>query len=396
MTSSARICVEWAALGPKLSLRRKVVIELSSHRIESIEIGSFNRCDEVFPKHVATPPLFNAHAHPMDRAWAGYGLGLPIESLVSPRRGLKYRLLKKALEEDPELVEQALEEFSLECISSGVVACAAVAEMGGVGVEYLRKHLWVPHIALSQPEPEEVESFESYARLLKRFRALALNTALDLELEELEELRKLATELGAYVQVHVSETERLYRARDFELVEKPFVSIHCTYLSRDELLQHASRVRAVVACPRSNALLVSKQPSYEALAELALRGYATGFGTDNASWQDPDTLSEAAYAARAGLDPAKALYMATVGGARALGAPYAGLSVGSPPIALVLRVSPSTNPIASAVLRSATPRLLVVGTRVLSLGRLGDDEARRVASECRRALAKGGFTYLAD
>ena len=384
MTSSRRICIEWAVLGPDLKLSRKVVVEISSKRIENIEEG-WSYCDDKLDEHILTPPLFNAHTHPMDRAWAGYGLGMDISNLVSPSKGIKYRLLEKALESDPKIIAEALHRFSIECISSGVVAIAAIAEMGREGAELVSKELWVPHILLPQPHPSEIHSLDAHLELLEEFRALAMNTALDLGREELEELLARSRDLGAYVQIHVSETSKLYSKRDFELV-KNVVSIHCTYLSAAELIEHASRVRAIVACPRSNALLVSRQPSYEAITHLAKKGYAVGLGTDNASWQDPSTLEEARFAVRNGLRDARvALYLATIGNARAMGIDYRGIDIASLPIALVHRVSPATNPI-NALLTRATSTSMIMRTRIMHLPLRNEDTAKKILEELRELM----------
>jgi len=373
VTSSRRLCVEWACLGPGLRLARRVAIEFSSRAIESVE-QEWRFCDDKLPNHLLTPPLFNAHTHPMDRAWAGYGLGIGISKLVSPRGGIKYRLLRRALDEDPHVLERALETFSLECIRCGVVAVVAVAEMGDEGAELVR----IPSIVAPQPPPSEIGDVESYLKLLRKWRALAMNTALDLEPSELEVVAREAGRVGAYVQVHVSETRRLYESRDFELVRKPMISVHLTHLAKDELLNHATRVRGIIACPRSNALLVSKQPSYKALEELASRGYPAGLGTDNAAWQDPDTLSEASHLARHGMNPWRALYLATVGSARAMGISYVGIEMGSIPLALVIEAPLAQNPIAAALLRLG-PRSLVAGTRIVDIQRCGREEAEDVA-----------------
>jgi len=357
VTSSLRICVEWLLEDTWLRLRRYVSLELTDREISEISEG-WSYCDIELRNFVALPPLVNPHTHPMDRAWAGYGLGLPIEKLVSPQGGLKYRLLSEDIESGGTRIARALEEFSRECIVSGVVLIGAVVEMGFRGVEVVKKHLRVPYIALPQPPPEDVGDPSSYEAILRRFRALAMNTILDLEPRDVEELGRVAEEVRGYVQVHVSETEKLYRARDYERVPRSFVAVHCTHLSREEFEKLYARCRSVVACPRSNALLVNKVPQYLS----AMWKNALGLGTDNASWLDPDVLQEARFLSLSlKTDPREALFYATVGAARSLGLVYGGLREGEIPIALLARVGPCTNPVNALVLRNTFRRLLAIG-----------------------------------
>ncbi len=361
MTSGIRICVEWLLRGSELRLWRYATIEVTDREISEIERGWVS-CDIELRSFLAMPPLFNPHVHPLDRAWAGYGLGSTISSLVSPRKGMKYRLLREDMDSGARSIAKALEEFSRECIVNGVVLMGAVAEMGFEGVELLGKYLKAPFIPLPQPPPEEMSDLSSYEALLRRFRSLAMNTLLDLEPHEVEELSRLAEDLRGYVQVHVSETEELYRARDYQRLPKNFVAVHCTYLPSHEFVKVFARCRAVIACPRSNALLLRRLPMY---LPTSWR-YGLGLGTDNAAWQDPDVLQEARFLVLSlGLDPKKALISATVAAARSLGLIYDGLVEGALPIVLLARVGPCTNPINALVLRGTFRRLLVIGKDVL-------------------------------
>jgi 5-methylthioadenosine/S-adenosylhomocysteine deaminase len=157
-----------------------------------------------------------------------------------------------------------------------------------------------------------------------------------------EPLRRIATyanELELPVHIHVHETageveqsvaatgkRPLERLQDLGLVTPNLTAVHMTQLTDDEIDLLARTGAHVIHCPESNLKLGS---GFCPVADLLSAGVNVALGTDGtASNNDLDMLGEirsAAYLAKGvKRDPAvvpapQALYMATLGGARALG-----------------------------------------------------------------------------
>ncbi|EIK95652.1 N-ethylammeline chlorohydrolase [Pseudomonas sp. M47T1] len=157
--------------------------------------------------------------------------------------------------------------------------------------------------------------------------------------ENLEKIRVLADELDAAIQMHVHETageveqalaakaERpLARLARLGLLGPRFQAVHMTQVSNDDLALLVESNTSVVHCPESNLKLASGFCPVERLWQA---GVNVAVGTDGAaSNNDLDLLGEtrtAALLAKAvagnatALDAHRALRMATLNGARALG-----------------------------------------------------------------------------
>ncbi len=155
----------------------------------------------------------------------------------------------------------------------------------------------------------------------------------------LERMRVLADELDIPVHMHVHETRDeikqglqhhgsrpLQRLSDLGLLSPSLLAVHMTQLEDDEMVHFASSGAHVVHCPESNLKLASGFCPVERLDAL---GVNIALGTDSpASNNDLDLFSEMRSAALlakgvagdASASPAhKALSMATINGARALG-----------------------------------------------------------------------------
>ncbi|SFF34407.1 Cytosine/adenosine deaminase [Fontimonas thermophila] len=152
-------------------------------------------------------------------------------------------------------------------------------------------------------------------------------------------IRKYANELGIGIHMHVHETagevamaveatgkRPWQRLRDLELLGPDFIAVHMTQLSDEEIAQAAEYGVHVVHCPESNLKLAS---GFAPVGRLLKAGVNVALGTDGAaSNNDLDLLGEmrsAALLAKAvagdpqTLPAARALQMATLDGARALG-----------------------------------------------------------------------------
>jgi 5-methylthioadenosine/S-adenosylhomocysteine deaminase len=157
--------------------------------------------------------------------------------------------------------------------------------------------------------------------------------------ENLEKVRVIAEELDAAIHMHVHETaievhqalekhgERpLARLARLGLLGPRFQAVHMTQISEDDLALLVESNSSVIHCPESNLKLASGFCPVERLWQA---GVNVAIGTDGAaSNNDLDLLGEtrtAALLAKAvagsasALDAHRALRMATLNGARALG-----------------------------------------------------------------------------
>jgi 5-methylthioadenosine/S-adenosylhomocysteine deaminase len=155
----------------------------------------------------------------------------------------------------------------------------------------------------------------------------------------LQRVRTLADELDIPVHMHVHETHDeivqglrqhgrrpLARLYELGLLSPSLVAVHMTQLMEDEIELFAAGGGHVVHCPESNLKLAS---GFCPVAELIGAGVNVALGTDGAaSNNDLDMFSEMRSAAllakgvakdASTLPAAKALSMATINGARALG-----------------------------------------------------------------------------
>ncbi|MEW8690123.1 MAG: TRZ/ATZ family hydrolase [Candidatus Thiodiazotropha endolucinida] len=155
----------------------------------------------------------------------------------------------------------------------------------------------------------------------------------------LERIRILADELEIPIHMHVHETHDeivqglqhhdtrpLARLNELELLSPALAAVHMTHLEGDEIELFAASGGHVVHCPESNLKLAS---GFCPVAELMEAGINVALGTDGAaSNNDLDMFSEMRSAAllakgvannASTLPAAKALSMATINGARALG-----------------------------------------------------------------------------
>ncbi|MQU25378.1 TRZ/ATZ family hydrolase [Pseudomonas helleri] len=157
--------------------------------------------------------------------------------------------------------------------------------------------------------------------------------------ENLEKVRVIADELDATIQMHVHETafevqqsievygERpVARLARLGLLGPRFQAVNMTQISDEDLSQLVENNASVIHCPESNLKLAS---GFCPVERLWLAGINVAVGTDGAaSNNDLDLLGEtrtAALLAKAvansatALDAHRALRMATLNGARALG-----------------------------------------------------------------------------
>ena len=164
----------------------------------------------------------------------------------------------------------------------------------------------------------------------------------------LEATRDLAAELGCLIQTHLAETraegaevEARYGASaprvlaDLGLLEHPVLAAHAVWLSDEDLALLADHDVAVAHCPQSNAKLGSGLARVRDLLDAGIR---VGLGTDGPASNDNldlwEELRMAPLLARlhahdpTAMSAAEALFLATRGGADALGVPAGSLEAG--------------------------------------------------------------------
>jgi 5-methylthioadenosine/S-adenosylhomocysteine deaminase len=171
--------------------------------------------------------------------------------------------------------------------------------------------------------------------------AIAPHAPYTVSKEHLIEVRKLATELGIPILIHVSETkgeqqqiaaqsggvtEGLY-LDNIGFLGHDVIAAHGVWLTPEELPIFAKRGTGVAHCPESNMMLAS---GVAPVVDMRKAGINVGLGTDGpaGSNNNLDMVEEAASAARlqkvSKMDPKAlsardVLEMATIGGARVLG-----------------------------------------------------------------------------
>jgi len=171
--------------------------------------------------------------------------------------------------------------------------------------------------------------------------AIAPHAPYTVSREHLIEVRKLATELGIPILIHVSETKNeladVAKKADgmtpgayldsIGFLGKDVVAAHGVWLTADEIKTFAQRGTGVAHCPESNMMLAS---GIAPVVDMRKGGMNVGLGTDGpaGSNNNLDMVEEAASAARlqkiGRMDPKAlsardVLEMATIGGARVLG-----------------------------------------------------------------------------
>ena len=170
--------------------------------------------------------------------------------------------------------------------------------------------------------------------------ALAPHAPFTVSEDHLKQIRALATELGAPILIHVSETKNELQQvaekhnnmtpgvylESIGFLGDDVLAAHGVWLTPDEIKTFAQRKTGVAHCPESNEMLAS---GVAPVAAMRSAGVDVGLGTDGpaGSNNNLDMFEEMASAARLqkvmrgdpkALSARDVLEMATIGGARAL------------------------------------------------------------------------------
>jgi len=236
--------------------------------------------------------------------------------------------------------------------------------------------------------------------------------------DKLENIRMLAEELDAGIHMHVHETafeveqsleqrgERpLARLARLDLLGPRFQAVHMTQINDEDIALLVQSNSSVIHCPESNLKLAS---GFCPVEKLWQAGVNVAIGTDGAaSNNDLDLLGEtrtAALLAKAvagsatALDAHRALRMATLNGARALGMDehIGSLELGkAADIAAFdltgLAQQPVYDPVSQLLYaggRACVEHLWVGGKQLLNAGQLTRMDEQRIISNARNWGAK--------
>jgi len=299
------------------------------------------------PGHLLTPGLVNAHGHAAMTLFRGLADDLPLmtwlEKHIWPaeKRWVDEAFVRDGT--DLAIAEQL--QGGITCFSDMYFYPHIAAER--VHSSGLRAQITIPVLDFPIPGARDadealhkgVELFgdlRHHPRITVAFGPHAPYTVSD---ENLEKIRLLVDELDAAVHMHVHETasevqqavehrgERpLARLGRLGLLGPRFQAVHMTQIDEADLALLVESNTSVIHCPESNLKLASGFCPVERLWQA---GVNVAIGTDGAaSNNDLDLLGEtrtAALLAKAvagsasALDAHRALRMATLNGARALG-----------------------------------------------------------------------------
>lgn len=299
------------------------------------------------PDCLLTPGLINAHGHAAMALFRGLADDLPLmtwlQEHIWPAEG---RWVDETFVRDgTDLAIAEQLKGGITCFSDMYFfpkeACEQVHRSG------IRAQIAVP--LLDFPIPGARTTEEGLHQGIELFNDLRHHPRISIALgphapytvsdENLEKIRVIAEELDAPIQMHIHETafeveqslsdhgERpLVRLARIGLLGPRLQAVHMTQISDDDLALLVESNTSVVHCPESNLKLASGFCPVERLWQA---GVNVAIGTDGAaSNNDLDLLGEtrtAALLAKAvagsatALDAHRALRMATLNGARALG-----------------------------------------------------------------------------
>ena len=254
---------------------------------------------------------------------------------------------------------------------------------------------------------EEVLHFVDGAQHERVHLGIAAHSAYTLPVEALDAIAAAAIERDLLVQIHIAETREEWTAEQSVpalLAERGFLdarvlAAHSVHLSDADLDLYEAHDVAVAHCPQSNAKLAA---GVARLQDMLDRGLRVGLGTDGpATNNDLDLWDEVRLApllaklqtGDAGAVPAaKALELATAGGAAALGLPIGVLAPGRAADMVRLRMDdPVFVPVledrdlVSHLVWSSSSRLVedvwVAGRQVVAHGACESVDTERAARE---------------
>ena len=299
------------------------------------------------PDMLLSPGLINAHGHAAMTLFRGMADDLPLMTWLE-----QHIWPAEAKWVDEDFVRDGTNLAIAEQIKGGITCFSDMYFYPKVASECvhnsgIRAQIAIP--ILDFPIPGASNADESLRQAVEMFADLKFHPRIKIAFgphapytvgdENLEKIRVIADELDAAIHMHVHETAFEVHQAFEQNAERPvarlarlgllgprFQAVHMTQISDDDLAMLVESNSSVIHCPESNLKLASGFCPVERLWQA---GVNVAVGTDGAaSNNDLDLLGEtrtAALLAKAvagsatALDAHRALRMATLNGARALG-----------------------------------------------------------------------------
>jgi 5-methylthioadenosine/S-adenosylhomocysteine deaminase len=378
------------------------------------------------PGRLLTPGLINAHGHAAMTLLRGIADDLPLTTWLqkhiwpTERRWVNEAFVNVGT--DLAIAEQL--KNGISCFSDMYffpeVACERVHHSG------IRAQVSVPLLDFAVPGARSVDEalrkglnlfdeLKHHPRLKVAFGPHAPYSLSDVSLEK---MRILSEELDAHIQMHVQESagevqqsleqygqRPLARLQRLGLLGPNFQAVHMTQVDDEDIELLVAGNCSVIHCPESNLKLASGFCPVERLWQA---GINLAIGTDGAaSNNDLDLLSEtrtAALLAKAvagsasALDAHRALRMATLNGARALGLESETGSLENGKAADIavfdlrgLAQQPVYDPVSQLIYtcsRECVEHLWVGGKHLLDSGRLTRMDEERIIANAQQWAAK--------
>ncbi|WP_313451749.1 TRZ/ATZ family hydrolase [Stutzerimonas kunmingensis] len=368
------------------------------------------------------PGLINAHGHAAMTLFRGLADDLPLQ------RWLKDHIWPaESRWVDEDFVRCGTELAIAEQLKGGITCFSDMYFYPSVVSELVHKHgvraqITIPVLDFPVPDARDADEalrkgvalfddLKHHPRITIAFGPHAPYSVAD---DKLESIRVLVAEMDAGIHMHVHETahevqeavrkhgERpLARLARLQLLGPRFQAVHMTQVDDDDLALLTEHNCSVIHCPESNLKLASGFCPVERLWEA---GINVAVGTDGAaSNNDLDLLGEtrtAALLAKAvagsatALDAHRALRMATLNGARALGIDEhtGSLEIGKFADLVALDLSglaqqPLYDPVSQLIYstsRDAVRHVWVGGKQLLESGRLTRMEEQQVIANARQ------------
>lgn len=368
------------------------------------------------------PGLINAHGHAAMTLFRGLADDLPLQ------RWLKDHIWPaESRWVDEDFVRCGTELAVAEQLKGGITCFSDMYFYPSVVSELVHKHgvraqITIPVLDFPVPDARDADEalrngvalfddLKHHPRITIAFGPHAPYSVAD---DKLESIRVLVAEMDAGIHMHVHETahevqealrkhgERpLARLARLQLLGPRFQAVHMTQVDDDDLALLTEHNCSVIHCPESNLKLASGFCPVERLWEA---GINVAVGTDGAaSNNDLDLLGEtrtAALLAKAvagsatALDAHRALRMATLNGARALGIDEhtGSLEIGKFADLVALDLSglaqqPLYDPVSQLIYstsRDAVRHVWVSGKQLLESGRLTRMDEQQVIANARQ------------
>lgn len=299
-------------------------------------------------EHVLIPGLVNAHTHAAMTLLRGLADDLPLETWL--REGVwpaeKRWVSAEMVRDGTELAIAEMISAGITCFSDQYFFPEIVAETA-VDLD-MRAVVGTPVVDIPTSWARDAEEYLSkgsdlvhdpYAEHPLISTCFAPHSISALSDEWFTKLRVMADQLDVPVQMHLHETageiaaslektgkRPCERLDQLGLVSASLLAVHAVHMTDAEVARFAEAGVNIVHCPRSNLKLAS---GIAPIARYRAAGLNVAIGTDGAASNNVlDVLSEirlAALLAKVSADDAsavsasEALYMGTLGGARALG-----------------------------------------------------------------------------